>query len=120
MLVVAALAIAGIGPDGDDGAVVVGKNVVAINLPPFVTLGWVPQVVRSIVHRFSAIPVLLPYARTLLPLIVLAISAVVAAILRLRLIVAILVRMVLRKRGQASEGSCQHRECKRFAHLIHK
>ena len=96
VLVVARLVIAGSVPDGGNGAVVVGKNVVAINLPPLVLLGRALKVIRSIVHLVSAIPVLLRYAGTLLPLIVLAISAVVMAILRLRLIVAILVRMVLR------------------------
>jgi hypothetical protein len=96
MLVVVRLVIAGSVPDGGYGAVVVGKNVVAINLPPLVFLGRSLQVICPIVHLVSAIPVLLLYAGTLLPLIVLAISAVVMAILRLRLIVAILVRMVLR------------------------
>jgi len=75
---------------------VVAKNVVAINLPPLAALGWAPQVVRSIVQRLSAIPVLLPHAGTPLPLIVLAVSAIVVTILRLRLIVMILVRVVLR------------------------
>ena len=42
MLVVAAVVIAGSEPDGGNGAVVVGKNVVAIYLPPLVTLGWTP------------------------------------------------------------------------------
>src|SRR5258708_15244423 len=111
MLVVAGLVIAGSGPDGDNGAVLVGKNVVAINLPPLVTLGRVLQVIRLIVHLFSAIPVLLLYTGTLLPLRVLAISAVVVAILRLRLI-----RMVLRSRGQASKGRCQDRASKRSAY----
>jgi hypothetical protein len=96
MLVVAGLVIAGSATDGGYGAVVVGKNVVAINLPPLMTLGWALQVVRSIVRLLSAIPVLLRYAGTLFPLVVLAISAVVVAILRLRLIVTILIRMVLR------------------------
>src|ERR1017187_1231089 len=119
MLVVAALLVAGSGPDGDNGAVLVGKNVVAINLPPLVAFGRAPQVVRSIVHLVSAIPVLLPYAGARLPLIVLAISVVVFAILRLRLVVVILVRMVLRERGQASEGRCQDWECNHSDHSIH-
>lgn len=90
------LVIAGSGADGGNGAVLIGKNILAINLPPLVTLGRALQVIRLIVHPFSAIPILLLYTGTLLPLRVLAISAVVVAILRLRLIVAILVRMVLR------------------------
>jgi hypothetical protein len=116
---VAALVIAGCRPDGDDGAIVVGKNVIAINLPPFVTFGRASQVVRPIVGFLAAIPILLLNAGTFLPLLMLAISAVVVAILRLRLIVAILVRMVLRYRGQASDGRCQDRECKRFNYSIH-
>jgi hypothetical protein len=116
---VAALVIAGSRADGDNGAFVVCKNVVAINLPPFVTLGRTSQVVRSIIRLLSAIPILLLNAGTLLPLLVVAISAGVVAILRLRLIVAILVRMVLRYRGQASDGRCQDREGKRFNYSIH-
>jgi hypothetical protein len=73
-----------------------GKNIVAINLPPLVTLGRAPQVVSSIVDLLSAIPVLARYVGTLLPLIVMAISAVFMAILRLSLIMAILIRMILR------------------------
>jgi hypothetical protein len=117
---VAALVIAGSGPDGDNGAIVGGKNVVAIYLPPLVTLGRSPQVVRLIVKLIPAVPVFLGYAGTLLPLIVLAISAVVVAILRLRLIVVILIRMVLRDGGQASKGRCQDWECKRSGHSIHR
>jgi hypothetical protein len=84
------------GLDRDNDAVMGGKNVVAINLPPLVAFGWAPQVVRSIVELLSAIPVLVRYVVTLLPLIVMAICAVIMAIVRLRLVVAILIRMVLR------------------------
>src|SRR5579862_1203242 len=96
MLVVAGLVIAGSGPDRGNRAVLVGKNVVAINRPRLVPLGGAVQLIRFVVHLFSAIPVLLFYSGALLPLRVLAISAVIVAILRLCLIVAILVRMVLR------------------------
>jgi type III secretory pathway component EscV len=102
--------VAASGTDGDDGSVLPSKNVVAINVPPLMAFGRAPQVTGSIIHLFAAIPVLLMYAGTGFPLVVLVISAVV---------MAILVRMVLRERWQASEGSSQHRESEHLYHSIH-
>ena len=84
------------GLDRDNDALMGSKNEVAINLPPLVTLRRAPQVVGSVVDLLSTIPVPIRHVVTLLPLIVMAIIAVFVVILRLRLIVAILIRMVLR------------------------
>jgi hypothetical protein len=96
--------IAGSGPGGDNHAITVGENVIAVNLAPFVALGRTTQVILAVVQFIPAIPVFLLDFGALLPLIVVAICAIVVAILRLRLIVPILVWMVLREGGQAGKG----------------
>jgi hypothetical protein len=96
LLVGPALVIVWGGLDRDNDTLMGGKNEIAINLPPFVTFRRAPQVVRSIVDLLSAIPVVARHVVTLLPLIVMAITAIVVVLLRLRLIVVILIRMLLR------------------------
>jgi hypothetical protein len=61
-------------------------------------------VILAVVQSIPAIPVFVLDLGALLPLIVVAICAIVVAILRLRLIVPILVWMVLREGGQAGKG----------------
>ena len=112
--------IAGSGLDGDNPAITVGENVIAVNLAPFVALGRTTQVILAVVQFIPAIPVFLLDLGALLPLIVVAICAIVVAILRLRLIVPILVWMVLREGGQAGKGYTQDGKSKRFDHSVHR
>src|SRR5664280_1844848 len=112
--------IAGSGLGGDNPAITVGENVIAVNLAPFVALGRTTQVILAVVQFIPAIPVFVLDLGALLPLIVVAICAIVVAILRLRLIVPILVWMVLREGGQAGKGYTQDGKSKRFDHSVHR
>src|ERR1700738_3601431 len=106
-------------PDGMDCAISVCENVVAVDVTPLVALRRTLQVIGAIVHLVSAIPILLGDPGAPLPLVVMAIRAIVVPILRLRLVMAILVRMLLREGRQAEIGRAQYRECKRFYHSVH-
>jgi hypothetical protein len=97
-------------PNGSDRPVAVSKYIISIDLPPLVTLGRASQVVGAVVQLFSAIPVFLLDAGTLLPLVVVTIGAVV---------VVVLILMVLCERGHARKCRCQERECKRSGDAIH-
>src|ERR1035437_538033 len=103
-MLIMVVVIAGSGLGGDNPAITVGENVIAVNLAPFVALGRTTQVILAVVQFIPAIPVFLLDFGALLPLIVVAICAIVVAILRRRLIVPILVWMVLREGGQAGKG----------------
>jgi len=81
--------------DRDNHAIPIGKNVIAVYLAPFVALGWTTQVILAVVHSISAAPVFIVYLCAPLPLIMVAICAIV---------MAILVLMFLRDGGQADEG----------------
>jgi hypothetical protein len=102
MLIMAVIAGSGLG--GDNPAITVGENVIAVNLAPFVALGRTTQVILAVVQSIPPIPVFVLDCGALLPLIVVAICAIVVSILRLRLIMPILVWMVLREGGQAGKG----------------
>jgi hypothetical protein len=49
--------IAGSGLDGDNPAITVGENVIAVDLAPFVALGRTTQVILAVVYFIPAIPV---------------------------------------------------------------
>ena len=108
MFVVSALVIARNPPRLNDGSVLIGEDIITVDLSPFVAFGWLPQVVGAIINLVAALPVVMLNPRASLPFTVRPIGAIIVSIARLRLVMMILIGVILRNGRKAGKTEGQN------------